>query len=258
MERCRILASGWWSESDVSVIWSDRFFHLPTQWQAEADAFWDGQQSRGYFNGKMARLGGWRVQDHHLHIELETTDYKTLLFGNHCADILAEGYEAVLSGALGVSALVRSSDGQLVLMKRSAQVGEYPLCYDLFGGHIDAGLQSGRNSLFRAMERELEEELGLPASRYTLHCFGLLETCDRRKPELLFAAHSRHTAAELGRLAENARDAHEFEHILILADDKRAINVFLHDHDTISPSAYGCLFLYSQLRVTHERQAQAF
>jgi 8-oxo-dGTP pyrophosphatase MutT (NUDIX family) len=227
--------------------------------QAEADEFWQTQLGKGHFNGQMARLHSWRAVDHQLHIDVETTDYKSLLFCHeHTQRLLMNADESALARALGVSAVVQSNDGYIVVMKRSDRVGEYPNCYDLFGGHIDQRLQSVGDCVFTAMELELEEELGLAAADYVLHCFGLLETVDHRKPELLFSAASRYSAEELVRLAGRARDAHEFEHVLILADDARAIAGFLHDHDDISPSAYGCLNLYSQLRVNHERQAQTF
>lgn len=259
MPCCRILTSGWWNESAVHVAWSDRFFHLPPAWQAEAESFWQIQASRGYFNGKMARLRSWRVQNQQLQIDLETTDYKTLLFSNHHTDrLIADGPEPVLARALGVSAVVQSSDGQLLFMKRSAQVGEYPLCYDLFGGHIDVRLQSIDNSPFRAMELELEEELALPASDYELHCIGLLETRDHCKPELLFAARCQRSAQELVEQAGRAVDSHEYERILTLADTPQAIVTFLQQFNDISPSAFGCLSVYSQLRKRHERQTQTF
>jgi 8-oxo-dGTP pyrophosphatase MutT (NUDIX family) len=259
MESCRILTSGWWDRSNVKVTWSDHVFQLPLALQDEADLFWQTEQDKGYFNGKMARLHSWRNLDQHLQINLEMTDYKSLLFCNqHTQRLLVEKDESVLARALGVSAVVQSNDDHIVFMKRSEQVGEYPKCYDLFGGHIDSPLQSSADIVFAAMELELEEELGLPAVDYQLHCFGLLETIDHRKPELLFCARCRLTAAELVQHARGARDAHEFDQVLILADDARAIMAFLHDHDDISPSAYGCLYLYSQLRVNHERQTQTF
>jgi 8-oxo-dGTP pyrophosphatase MutT (NUDIX family) len=257
MERCTILTSGWWDRLDIKVSWQDRLFQLPPAYQAEADEFWQAQQSKGHFNGQMARLHSWHSAGPYLHIDLETADYKSLLFCHHHTQrLVTDSGESALARALGVSAVVQSNDNHIVFIKRSAQVGEYPNCYDLFGGHIDHRLQTDGDSVFVAMELELEEELGLAASDYALRCFGMLETVDHRKPELLFCARSRCSAQELVQLAGNARDAHEFEQVLILADEARAITGFLHDHDDISPSAYGCLYLYSQSRANHERKTQ--
>lgn len=241
----RTLARGLWQPAQVPTHWSQRVFQLPTSLQAEITAFWQALEERGHYNGRMARLDGFDMIDGSLQLNLSTTDYKTLLFSNAFAERMTPACQPQIQArALGLSVVVKTRDHRIAVIQRSATVGEYPDYYDVFGGHIDAALQHDRHAPFTAMEQELEEEAALARTSYELKCYGLIETLDHGKPELLFIAECKLSGEEITRQAQWAADRHEYRRVLFLADDQASIERFLRQEKKISPSAIGCLQEY--------------
>jgi 8-oxo-dGTP pyrophosphatase MutT (NUDIX family) len=243
------------SPSALVVFWQDQSLPLPGELQLEIERHWQELNGRGFFNGRLARLDSWQIWKGHLALFLRPTDYKTQLYSNTAVnEVVARWGEHALARALGISAVVISRDDQLVLMKRSDTVGEYPGRYDVFGGHIDC-LATGPPDIFAAMAAELEEELGLKEDEIRLRGCGLISAVPIRKPELLFSARTRCAAEEIWARARTARDRHEYGTLETLPNRATAIGRFLKDHrDEISPSAYGCLAVYREQMSQHGRK----
>ncbi len=243
---CRILWSGNLQQAQVAVEWSPQPFLLPPELAAAIDMEWSSRALEGYFNGALARLQRWRGDEQQLILWLQPSDYKTLLYSNrHVAEIRARWGEELLSHALGISAVVACADGQLVLMKRSQSVGEFPGAFDVFGGHIDISHDGQRPDLFAAIAQELQEEARLFRTEYEFYCIGLLQTCAALKPELVFAVSCFSDSARLLSGSQTAKDRAEYDRLFTLSCEENAIALFLAEQgERISPSAFGCLQIY--------------
>jgi len=241
------LARGWWRPNELAVTWQERLHQLPASLAAEIDSFWREKARQGLYNGRMARLEEFELCPSSLWLRLSLTDYKTLLYSNaHKEEILQRWPAQILARAVGVSALVKTSDRLLVLIRRSKSVGEYPCHYDVLGGHIDAAWQGDPQAAFSAVQQELFEEAALAARDYALHCFALIETVSSAKPELLFVAESRLSRQQIIERTALAIDQQEYEQLLFVNDDHEAIQDFLANEKEISPSAIGCLCEYGR------------
>ena len=96
---------------------------------------------------------------------------------------------------IGLSVALVTRDGWLMLGRRNASVAYYPDRIHPFAGSLEPAEAA---NVFAGVMRELEEELGLAPSDVTdLNCIGLIEDAHIRQPELIFAARSRHSRAEV-------------------------------------------------------------
>jgi len=241
------LLRGHYGVDDLRVTWKSIAESRAPELQQAVDAAWKGLKPNPHFNGRIARLEGWAAEDGALELRLRPTDYKSLLYSNgHVAEIVERWGERALSHALGISALVISADDQLILMQRSEQVGEYPGCFDVFGGHIDAPTRGSHPDPFASMAKELVEELALAVEDYTLRCIGLLRARETHKPELIFRAHSRLHSDALLQSAAAARDRYEYTRLLTLPATAAEISAFLRQRgERVSPSAFGALEMFA-------------
>lgn len=246
------LLTGHFAAHEVQVSWKSLAESRPPQLQREIDAAWQGLRPNPHFNGRIARLEGWEAEQGRLELQLRPTDYKTLLYSNgHVEEIVAQWGERALAKALGISAVVLSADGELILMQRSELVGEYPGCFDVFGGHIDAPARGGRPDPFASMEKELAEELALAAEDFVLRCIGLVLARKTRKPELIFRAHTRLTSDALLQAATAAQDRYEYTRLLTVPAEAGEIAAFLQlNTERVSPSACGALELFAATLLT--------
>ena len=245
----RVLAAGHFDPQQVSVQWQNRSLKLPVEMQQEIEDLWQELRSDHCYNGKLARLDFWQVQNDALQLRLSPSDYRTLLYSNRNVRRIAQKWgETFYSRALGISAVVIAQDQQILLMQRSDTVGEYPNCFDVFGGHIAAPADDSAPWIFTAMEQELDEELALSPAEYTLQCLGLGESIPNRKPELIFRAESERSGEDIIRQASQAKDAAEYAKIFTIANTRSGLAQFLEKNkQQLSPSAYGSLCLYTQL-----------
>ncbi len=217
---------------------------LPPQMLEEIDQHWS--ITSGHFNGSLARLEKWFYENGQLRLVMRPTEYKVLLYSNRHVDKIKKQWgEQYLSKALGISANVLTKDNKLLMMRRSAHVGEYADCYDVFGGHIDCPKAGEVPDCFLAMEKELYEELAIEASRIKLKGIGLIEATAHAKPELLFDAEIDISSDDIIEKAAYAIDRKEYDVIFSINNEKSDLANFLRQHrDRISPSAFGCLSVH--------------
>lgn len=237
------------TEPNVEISWNAAELTIPQEMHAQVLAYWASLPKDFIFNGRLARLDRWSFTSSGCRLDLRPSDYRTLLYSNqHVHHICHSWGSDYLSRALGISAVVVSADNELVFMRRSANVGEFPECYDVFGGHIDVPAAGDKPNVFNAMAQELREEVGLESADYDLTLIGLLESTPNRKPELVFVANTRLPAADVVARTQRAQDHGEFTRVHTLANDVDLVNHFLRaNRDVFSPSAYGsfCLFMQS-------------
>jgi 8-oxo-dGTP pyrophosphatase MutT (NUDIX family) len=249
----------WFAKSltpqNVRVQWRSEPLSLPTEMQEDVEQFWDSLPKEFIFNGALARLDEWLLSGDQLEILLRQSDYRTLLYSNHHVDKIRQRWgDRCLSRALGISAVLISSDGYLVFIKRSLAVGEFPGTLDVFGGHIDVPVNDGAPNIFTAMAQELQEEAGLAPNEYQLTLIGLIESTPNKKPELIFKAESSLTVQAIEAKVRRARDRREFVGIFTVPNELDQLRAILeNEREKWSPSAFGSVCLH--LAALHQKES---
>jgi 8-oxo-dGTP pyrophosphatase MutT (NUDIX family) len=195
----------------------------------------------------MCRLKSWRAEaDGRLALVLGPTSYKHFLGTNMRRPDLADRFgPEVLANPVGVSAIVETSDGYLLLGRRNASVAYYPGRIHPFAGSLEpvdaAGGSSGPDP-FAAVLRELAEELAFaPADVAELRCTGLAEDAALRQPELIFRATTPRTRVSVE--AQVARDEH---HASVAAPATEAGVAELLQDPALTPVAVASLLLWGR------------
>lgn len=235
-------------QENVDLLWNPASLDIPQEMSKDVRRHWDALPKDHIFNGKLARLDQWAFTPDGCQLELRPTNYRTLLYSNqhvrHICDTWGKRY---LSRALGISAVVVSSDDYLVFMQRSNNVGEFPGCYDVFGGHIDIPKNDGSPNIFTAMAQELQEEVAIQQSEYDLKLIGLINSIPNQKPELVFRAQVELPAKEILARTREAKDHIEFSRVHTLDNKTEHIEQLLMAHkNEFSPSAFGSFCVYSR------------
>lgn len=242
-----VLLAGDFAAAAVKIIWDANPHPVAKEMQKAADAAWAQLTPNPHFNGRIARLEDWAVEDGSLILRLCPTEYKTLLYSNrHVHEIVRRWGEQQVSNALGISAIVLTRDNYIILMLRSHRVGEYPGFYDVFGGHIDAAEEGVPPDPFVSMAKELKEELLLQGHDYGLRCFGLIRARAVHKPELLFIADCSLDHETVISAAQKAPDGFEYSNLITIKAGSNSIAGFLRrSGKRTSPSAVGALELFA-------------
>jgi hypothetical protein len=177
------------------------------------------------FNGKLFSLQQVGLHGRRLDLLLGETDYRELVGTNYALPGCPEPHgEMPLADGLAVSGVVTTTDGYVLLGRRSDRVhadrGRLHVC----GGHPDPDalvvpeeILTYRNFLFTAMRHELQEEFHLSADDVSgMVCLGLIRHADTRKPELIFEITVRCTREEVRKLYEGAVDRDEHCELLFV------------------------------------------
>ena len=137
-------------------------------------------------------------------------------------------------------------------------VGEFPGCYDVFGGHIDVPPNENSPNVFSSMAQELKEEVGLDRSDYDLYLIGLIESTPNRKPELVFFASTFLTKKQILSRTHEAQDHIEFTHVHAIENGVELLNFLKTNKSGFSPSAFGSLCVYAKLYLTDVRKSRGY
>ncbi len=245
-QRYKILFSKPIAKDKIKIHWRPLQQSLPTQLQNRIQAYWT-QVGEKHFNGQLARLDHWCFQGSELKLALSITDYQTLIYSNAHINIIQTVWgESCWSRALGVSAVVITADHYILYMQRSNGVGEYPGCFDIFGGHIDVSEKmTDAPDVFGAIKQELHEELGLPKETSSCSCIGLIEVEENKKPELIFKTQCPFTKDRIKALARSAVDRSEYVELFFQSDSKSGLAALIEtEGHRFSPSAVAGLQLY--------------
>ncbi len=193
------------AEDAVAIDFQECYGRLPhPSMEADVDRIWtelaaqrQGDGCSALFNASKFRLAGVDARGDKLVLQTWLTDYKTARGTNYHPDVLRwmdQGRAthgdagAYLSQKLGVSAVVCTTDGDLVLMKRSTKgVADFQGFYDTPGGHPEPsnvglafppaasdtkdGEQAARlrrnvcHEIFHSAAQEVADEVGVPLDK---------------------------------------------------------------------------------------------
>mmetsp|Transcript_6145 Transcript_6145/g.8999 ORF Transcript_6145/g.8999 Transcript_6145/m.8999 type:complete len:290 (+) Transcript_6145:159-1028(+) len=161
------------------------------------------------FNGTKFRFAGLTNNSTSGHtLSLGITDYKSFL-GTNCAPHWQKLAPVHLASPLGNAAVVETSDQQIVLLQRSASVGEMPNTLVMPGGHPEPEMVNVktmadwnnstciyendewnlrvRHELWDAMLREVVEETGIPLTELdNALCIGFSRRVQNYRPDIVF------------------------------------------------------------------------
>jgi hypothetical protein len=243
-----VLAKGPFTNENVRVIWRELTLSFPADLVDEIEKYWKQIKAPHIFNGDLVRLNQVRTKNNQLVLDLSLSNYATLMYSNeHVETIVNKWGNQYLSNALGISAVVVSSDNKIVLMKRSANVGEFPNFWDVFGGHIDKPENGCAPDVYSAMQKELTEELALSECDYELKALAVIRAHANKKPELIFSAFSNIGFIEIVKQADEAKDKFEWDNISDVPITE--LDDFLQRERTnLSPSAFASLEVLSELK----------
>jgi hypothetical protein len=206
------------SPQQVHSHWSDAARPLPPEVESKIESAWRAAVARlgkRLFDGPMVRLDSWRFDDGQLHLTFGHTSYKLFLGTNLTHPELADEFgPQVLANPLGLSAVLESSDGYLLLGRRNSNVAYHPNRIHPFAGSATDG------NVFAEMRRELAEELSLGDADITqMKCIGLAEDRQIRQPELIFHVVSKLTKSQI----EQRLNIEEHESIWAIRVSKQAV-----------------------------------
>ena len=242
-----VLAKGPFANEDVRVIWQEKPFCFPPDFVDEVTTYWEQIKAPHIFNGELVRLDELTTGKNKLVLELSPGNYATLLYSNEYVESIVNKWgNSYLSNALGISAVVVSSDNKIILMKRSVNVGEFPNCLDVFGGHIDKPENGYTPDVYAAMQKELNEELALNELDYDLEILGVIRTQVNRKPELIFSAFANKEFNEIVRQAGEADDRFEWDAISGIPITQ-LFSFLKRERKNLSPSAFASLDVFLEL-----------
>jgi hypothetical protein len=192
-------ALGPWGPGEVKCAWGQSTFAPPITVQHEIDRAWStmGQKPGVHlFDGKMCRLEWLWMNSNELGMELSETSYKNFVGTNmHNPHFAAQYGQKAMANPLGISVALISADGFLVMGRRNERVAYYPGRIHPFAGALEPedGLE-----IFKAVERELNEELGLAAIEIRrMICLGMAEDRGLAQPELILHGEAEKTLEEL-------------------------------------------------------------
>lgn len=185
------------NESNIDAVWKDRT-----------------ASNSSLFNGTKFRFKNVQVHDVSSSpiLNLGVTDYKSFL-GTNCAPNWQQLDPSNMASPLGNAAIVETEDEQVVLLKRSGNVGEVPHTIVMPGGHpepemvgirtIDDWKKKQRNAdskgddhsfndnicgeLWDSMVREVVEETGIPREALgEVLCIGFTRRSLNYRPDIIF------------------------------------------------------------------------
>lgn len=217
----------------------------------EVEAALAEQEGRRLYNGSLARLGSWQADGLGLQLTLGPTCYRDFLGTNLRRAAVASGIpEGERSDALGVSALIVTADGMLVLGRRSERVAYHAGHLHTFGGMVESvdRLADGTYDVVGCVLREVCEELPLRHGQVAqVSLLGLARDRAILQPELLFEAQVTASLAVLRQRFEAG--APDEEHVAIESVPARgeAVIPFLMKSAPVAPVAEASLLLYGRV-----------
>jgi hypothetical protein len=240
----KILAAGEWSRGQVSVDWILSRRKIVPEVENAIERAWAKESARlgdRLFDGPMCRLEEWSASSARLALRLSRTSYKPFLGTNLHNAFLADRFGSdVLANPVGLSCVLESADGWLLLGRRNDSVAYYPNRVHPFAGALEPPIEPANWDPFGEMLRELDEELALPAGDLRrFHCIGMVQDSALRQPELVFHAISKRNRAQI----EPALDPAEHRAIYSIQAAAEEVNHAI-SNPVLTPVAIGALTLW--------------
>lgn len=192
------------------------------------------------FNGRLWRLDGFSLRDGGLDLKVGWATYREYV-GTRVSRFFTGRERGALANPLAVCAAIITADQRVVVGVREGVDLDEGL-YDVPGGMID----HRDGDPFEAVQREINEELGLAIDVQNIVCSGLIYDLVHPHYELCFFAPAGVPFAALTGLHPAERESGPLEGI---ANSTEALSQFTEAEATrISPTGHGCLMLCSELR----------
>lgn len=244
------------SPREVIVRWDPTPQRLGPELEAHLERVWTQrlasarESGRPLYNGSLARLARWSIEDDVLCLETGPTDYRHFLATNFCPAQRVGAVDAVAcADPLGTSATVITADGHLVLGRRQLSLPCHGGYLHAVGGTLepDDRTDDGGLDVFAAMRRELEEELAVAGDEIEeLLVTGLVRDRTIVQPELLFDARLSLTARELVNRLDLSHPDQEHTALESCCDEPEAVAPFIERSDPITPVAVAALLLHGR------------
>jgi len=240
---------------DVSVTWTDQPRQCNDELgrlidQAWEVALWQARKAgQSLFDRPLCRLVSYCAHDGRFDMTLGPVSYKEFVGTNQTQAYVRyiHGPE-VLADPLGVSAAVVSSDGFLLLGRRSTPVMRYPERIHPIGGTVEPCDDNATPDPFASMLFELIEETGVSLDAVEdITLLGLIRDKNTIQPELIFDVKVGVDAATIRQSALTAIDAEEHTELVPVRDHPAAVVTFLQQSfSDLTPVALATLLLHGQ------------
>ncbi|MFA6133233.1 MAG: hypothetical protein WC869_04365 [Phycisphaerae bacterium] len=201
---------------------------------------------RKIYNGQLVRLAECDVQGNQMTLTVGATSYKEFLGTNVANSALRylHGME-VLANPIGTSAAVVSSDGFIVLGRRSEKVTGYPGMIHPIGGMVETVGQADEIDIFASIRKELHEEAGISQEVGRILCLGLVRDKQLCQPEFIFDVEADADMRTIRQLAAKAADAFEHQELLAVRNQPASVVTFIEQHrQQCTPLALAVLLLH--------------
>ena len=250
--------TGKFKPSSIVVTWSDEKRSTNYQVETAIEAAWEsqlalaGKNGINIFDGRMCRLIDCEVHDGKLLLTLGEVSYKEFLGTNLLNPQFRHVYgPSVLANALGTSIVLISSDGFLILGRRSQTVGFHAGLIHPIGGTVEPSADlSTPPDPYNSAVHELAEEAGI--SHGTLSkplCIGLVRDKKIVQPELVFVIHTSLTGQAILAGAGSAPDASEHSNLLTVRDNPSSVVNFIKNNAVdMTPVCQAAILLYGLQR----------
>jgi 8-oxo-dGTP pyrophosphatase MutT (NUDIX family) len=249
-------AVGAFSQGQLRIVYCDEPAPVIPELEAMVAAIWAEQleiaRQRKFrlYNGQMVRLLRHRLEDGRLIMEGGPSDFAHFMGTNYLGYQRGDefGWESY-SNPIGVSGLLRTSDGWILYGRRNDRVACHPGYVQAFGGSLEAHERQpdGSFDAFGCVLRELSEEAGVqPVDVAEIVCLGLIRDREIRQPELIFDVQIRQSREEMADRLREDDPEQEHAEIVVCRDAPEAIVPFIRAMGLMSPVAVGALFLHGQ------------
>ncbi len=204
--------------------------------------------NRSLFNGQLARLVHWTAREGSVTLTVSDTDYKTFLGTNlFNAHLHATFGDECFANAIGTSAVIITSDGCLLMGRRSNRVAFHAGYLHTIGGMLEQVDRTGDTyDVFAAIRREIREELNLSDAEITdIECTALVRDTQIMQPELIFDVR---VATEIADIRARFDSHTDEEHVALesVRDDPDAIIEFIRRVQKMTPIAVAALMLHGR------------
>jgi hypothetical protein len=249
-------ASGTFGRPDVTIVSSSQ----PRPSNAEVDGLIERawierlaqavRSGKKLYDGLLCRLISHRSSGRRMELTIGPVSFKEFV-GTNCANphLRYKYGPEVLANPLGVSAVLVTADGFLVMGRRSEAVVVHSGMIHPIGGMVELHGSAAADP-FAAMEQELGQELALPAGQIAkIACLGLVRDKSLFQSELIFRAAAKTDVAQILKQAKAASDAAEHSELLAVRDEPCSVVNFIQSNcQTTTAVALASLMLHGQDR----------
>jgi hypothetical protein len=238
-------AIGVWRPAEIHISWTDSTRPIIPEVEQLIERAWQQASRRPgihLFDGPMCRLESIDARPGSMRLALSRTSYKPFLGTNLSNADLSERFGAhALANAVGLSTLLLSSDGFVMLGRRNESVAYYPGRVHPFSGALEP---ADDLDVFADAGRELREELALHEHDIRqIRCIGVAMDLSIRQPEMIFLAWCTERAGQI----ESRLDKHEHVGTWRTCARRFSIEAALQSGERFTPVAVASLHLWGRV-----------